>query len=99
MKKRYWIAGAATLAIAGKLLLRPRDAHRRQCRDVGFHSEHSCFIDVDGRRVHYQEAGDAKAPALVLIHGFASSTLVWSKVFLRFAAEGFRVIALDMLGY
>lgn len=99
MKKRYWIAGAASLAIAGKLLLRPRDADWDKCRDVVFHSEHSCFVDVDGVRVHYQEAGDARAPAMVLIHGFASSTLVWSKVFLKLAAAGFRVIALDMLGY
>ena len=38
-------------------------------------------------------------PPLVLIHGFASSTLVWSKVFLSLAEAGFRVIALDMLGY
>ena len=99
MKKRYWIAGAATAAIAGKLLLRPRDADWHKCRDVVFHSEHSSFIDVDGIRVHYQEAGDKHAPAIVLIHGFASSTLVWSKVFLQFAAAGYRVIALDLLGY
>jgi len=99
MKKRYWIAGAATVAIAGKLLLRPRDADWHKCRDVVFHSECSNFIDVDGIRVHYQEAGDEHAPALVLIHGFASSTLVWSNVFLRFAEAGYRVIALDMLGY
>lgn len=99
MKKRYWIAGAATLAVAGKLLLRPRDADWHKCRDVVFHSEHSCFIDLDGVRVHYQEAGDRNAPAMVLIHGFASSTLVWSKVFLALAKAGYRVIALDMLGY
>src|SRR5829696_2132896 len=99
MKKRYWIAGAATLAVAGKLLTRPRDADWDKCRDVVFHSERSCFLDVDGVRVHYQEAGDPKAPALVLIHGFASSTLVWSKVFLRLAEAGYRVIAVDMLGY
>jgi pimeloyl-ACP methyl ester carboxylesterase len=99
MKKRYWIAGAATLAVAGKLLLRPRDADWQKCRDVVFHSEHSCFIDVDGLRVHYQEAGDEHAPAMVLIHGFASSTLVWSNVFLKLAAAGYRVIAVDMLGY
>jgi pimeloyl-ACP methyl ester carboxylesterase len=99
MKKRYWIAGAATVAVAGKLLLRPRDADWLKCRDVVFHSEHSCFIDVDGIRVHYQEAGDRHAPALVLIHGFASSTLVWSTVFLKLAAAGYRVIALDMLGF
>src|ERR1051325_489036 len=99
MKKRYWIAGAATAAIAGKLLLRPRDADWNKSRDVIFHSEHSSFIDVDGLRVHYQEAGDKRAPALVLIHGFTSSTLVWSKVFLRLAEAGYRVIAPDMLGY
>ena len=99
MKKRYWIAGAATLAIVGKLLMRPRDAEWHKCRHVVFHSDHSRFIDVDGFRVHYQEAGDPKAPALVLIHGFASSTLVWSRVFLRLAAAGFRVIAVDMLGF
>ena len=99
MKKRYWIAGAATLAIAGKLLLRPRDADWDKCREVVFHSEHSGFIDVDGVRVHYQEAGDVNASAMVLIHGFASSTLVWSQVFLNLAAAGYRVIAFDMLGY
>jgi pimeloyl-ACP methyl ester carboxylesterase len=99
MKKRYWIAGAATLAVVGKLLLRPRDADWHKCRDVVFHSEHTCFVDVDGVRVHYQEAGDEHAPAMILIHGFASSTLVWSKVFLKLADAGYRVIALDMLGY
>jgi len=87
------------LAVAGKLLLRPRDADWHKCRDVVFHSEHSCFINVDGVRVHYQEAGDEHAPAMILIHGFASSTLVWSKVFLKLADAGYRVIALDMLGY
>ena len=51
MKKRYWIAGAATLAIAGKLLLRPRDADWDKCRDTVFHSQHSDFMDVDGVRV------------------------------------------------
>ena len=98
MKKRYWIAGATTLAIAGKLLLRPRDADWNKCRDVVFHSECSRFIDVDGIRVHYQEAGDEHAPALVLIHGFASSTLVWSKVFLKLAEAGYRVIAVGYVG-
>ena len=101
MKKRYWIAGAGalTLGIAAKLLLRPRDADWNRSRHAIFHSDHSRFVDVDGVRVHYQEAGDPLAPALVLIHGFASSTLVWSKVFLRLAAAGFRVIAVDMLGF
>ena len=102
MKKRYWIAGSAAAAatvVIAKLLTRPRDADWNRNRHVIFHSDHSRFVDVDGVRVHYQEAGDRNAPALVLIHGFASSTLVWSKVFLRLAAAGFRVIAVDMLGF
>lgn len=103
MKKRYWIAGTATAAasivVAAKLLARPRDADWRKYRHVVFHSDHSRFVEIDGVRVHYQEAGQAGNPVLVLIHGFASSTLVWSKVFLNLAQAGFRVIAVDMLGY
>jgi pimeloyl-ACP methyl ester carboxylesterase len=103
MKKRYMIAGtataAATLAVAAKLLARPRDADWQKNRRVIFHSDYSKFIDVHGVRLHYQEAGDVTAPPLLLIHGFASSTLVWSKVFLSLADAGFRVIALDMLGF
>ena len=103
MKKRYWIAGtaaaAATAAVATKLLMRPRDADWAKNRSVVFHSDHSRFIDIDGVRIHFQEVGASTSPAIVLIHGFASSTLVWSKVFLELANSGFRVIALDMLGY
>jgi pimeloyl-ACP methyl ester carboxylesterase len=103
MKKRYWIAGtataAATIAVAAKLLARPRDADWQKYRHVVFHSEHSRFVELDGARVHYQEAGEKSNPVLVLIHGFASSTLVWSKVFLNLAQAGFRVIAVDMLGF
>jgi pimeloyl-ACP methyl ester carboxylesterase len=101
MKKRYWIAGAATLAVASKLLMRPRDADWARNRHVVFHSDYSHFVDVDGIRVHYQEAGERNTslPPLVLIHGFASSTFVWSKVFLPLAEAGFRVIAIDMLGF
>ena len=103
MKKRYWIAGtataAATIAVTAKLLVRPRDADWQKYRHVVFHSDHSRFVEIDGVRVHYQEAGESNHPALVLIHGFASSTLVWSKVFLNLAEAGFRVIAVDLLGY
>src|ERR1044072_13258 len=103
MKNRYWTAGtataAATIAVAAKLLARPRDADWQKYRHIVFHSEHSRFADVDGVRVHYQEAGEEENPVLVLIHGFASSTLVWSKVFLDLAQAGFRVIAVDLLGF
>src|SRR5258705_6618918 len=102
MKKRYWItsfAAMVTAAGAAKLLTRPEDVDWDRNRATVFHSEHSHFVEVDGVRVHYQEAGHKTAPPLVLIHGFASSTLVWSKVFLQLAEIGFRVIVPDLLGY
>ncbi|CAN5784648.1 alpha/beta fold hydrolase [soil metagenome] len=102
MKKGYLIgglSGLATLAMAIKLLARPGDVDWEKNRGIVFHAGHSRFAEVDGVRVHYQEAGPSSGPPLILIHGFASSTLVWSKVFLEFAAGGFQVIAPDLLGY
>lgn len=103
MKKRYWIGGlsasALAAAVAAKLLLRPGDVEWEKHREVVFHADYSCFTEVDGVRVHYQEAGDPNALPMILIHGFAASNLVWSKVLLELAAAGFKVIAPDLLGY
>jgi pimeloyl-ACP methyl ester carboxylesterase len=89
----------AAAAVATKLLTRPRDVDWHKNRRAVFHADRSCFAQIDGVRLHYQDAGPLEAPALVLIHGFASSTLVWSKVLLELASEGFRVIAPDMAGF
>ena len=99
MKKRYWISGAVGALVAAKLLLRPKDIEWEQNREVVFHADYSRFVEVDGVRLHYQEAGDPDAPPMILIHGFAASNLVWSKVFLELAAAGYRVIAPDLPGY
>ena len=102
MKKRYVIgalSGVAAAAVVTKLLTRPRDVDWAKNRETIFHADHSRFADVNGARMHYQEAGDRNAKPVILIHGFASSTLVWSKVFLKIASAGFRVIAPDLVGY
>ncbi len=102
MKKRYLLAGSAglvTAAVATKLLTRPRDVDWNKNRSLVFHADYSRFAEVESMRVHYQEAGDPNGPPVVLIHGFSSSTLVWSRVFLPLAAAGYRVIAVDLLGY
>ena len=102
MKKRYLLAGLSGLAaaaVATKLLARPGDVDWTKNRENVFHSDCSRFAVVDGVRIHYQEAGAPSAPPMILIHGFASSTLVWSKVLLELADAGFRVIAVDLAGY
>jgi pimeloyl-ACP methyl ester carboxylesterase len=102
MKKRHWIAGISVVAasgVAAKLLLRPHDVEWEKNREVIFHADRSRFVNVNGVPMHYQEAGDPNSPPMVLLHGFASSNLVWSKVLLPLAASGFRVIAPDLTGY
>ena len=102
MKKRYLLAGISGVvagAVATKLLTRPREVSWPESIHLIFHPEHSWFTTVGGVRIHYQEAGDEKAPPMILIHGFISSTLIWSGVFLRLADAGFRAIAIDLPGY
>lgn len=102
MKKRYLIAGAyglAGAALAAKLRRRPRDVVWEEHADDLPHAEASRFVELDGVRVHYQEAGAVGAPTLVLSHGFCASTFVWSDVLLPIAEMGFRVVALDLVGF
>lgn len=102
MKKRYLIGGfigLAGAAVVARLLGRPKDVDWEKNRASVFNSEHSRFTELDGVRIHFQEAGQPDAPPIILIHGFCASTLVWSDVLLKLAAKGFRVIAPDLLGY
>ena len=82
-----------------KLLSRPHDVEWERHAHELHHAERSRFVEVEGVRVHYQEAGSTNAPAIILIHGFTASTLVWSDVLLPIAGSGFRVIAPDLAGF
>ena len=102
MKKHYLFAGAyglAGVALAAKLWSRPRDVVWDDFKEQLHHAERSRFVEVDGVRVHYQEAGAEDAPVLLLIHGFCASNFIWSDVLLPLAEAGFRVIAPDLVGY
>jgi pimeloyl-ACP methyl ester carboxylesterase len=56
----------------------------------------SQFIEVNGVKVHYKEYGQGQPgePALILLHGFASSTYSWREV-QEALAQGRRVVAFD----
>src|ERR1044071_4453131 len=102
MKKRYLLAGLSGVvagAVATKLLTRPTDVSWPDSIDFIYNPEYSWFTRVNGVRVHYQEAGDENAPPIILIHGFISSSLIWSHVLQPLAAAGFRAIAPDLPGY
>ncbi|HLL76406.1 MAG TPA: alpha/beta hydrolase [Pyrinomonadaceae bacterium] len=102
MKKRYWFAGGfalAGVALAAHRLSRPLTLDWREHAAGLHHPDRSRFADVGGVRLHYQEAGDANAPAVVLIHGFLVSNFVWRDVLLPLAERGLRVVAPDLVGF
>jgi len=102
MKKRYLVAGLSGViagAVATKLLTRPTDVSWPDSLDFIYNPEYSWFTRVNGVRIHYQEAGDEKAPPIILIHGFISSNLIWSHVLEPLTQKGFRAIAPDLPGY
>jgi len=53
----------------------------------------SQFVDINGVTVHYKEAGQGDT-ALLLLHGFASSTYSWREV-MEPLAEDARIVAFD----
>ena len=56
------------------------------------------FATIDGRKIFYRDAGPATAPAVVLLHGFPSSSHMFRDLIPKLAGD-FRVIAPDYLGF
>ena len=58
------------------------------------------FVEpVNGLRMHVLEAGDARAPMLLLLHGFPELAYSWRAVMPALADAGFHVVAPDQRGY
>jgi pimeloyl-ACP methyl ester carboxylesterase len=55
-------------------------------------------IQADGVEVFYREAGDLSAPAILLLHGFPTSSLMFRELIPRLA-QRYRVIAPDLPGF
>ena len=55
-------------------------------------------IEIDGLSIFYREAGAKDAPALLLLHGFPSSSRMYEPLFARLA-DRYRLIAPDYPGF
>jgi pimeloyl-ACP methyl ester carboxylesterase len=55
-------------------------------------------VEADGIRIFYRSAGDPKAPVLLLLHGFPSSSFMFRNLIPRLADQ-YRVIAPDLPGF
>ena len=56
----------------------------------------SCYVEVDGARIHYVQAGEG--PDVVLIHGIGASLFIWRFVFPLLQIRH-RVTAIDLPGF
>ncbi len=56
------------------------------------------YATIAGRRLFYREAGSAGAPAIVLLHGFPTSSYMFRDLITRLA-DDYHVIAPDHLGF
>jgi pimeloyl-ACP methyl ester carboxylesterase len=59
---------------------------------------HHRYATVDGHRLFYREAGDPGKPALVLLHGFPTSSFMFRNLIPQLA-DRYRIIAPDHLGF
>jgi pimeloyl-ACP methyl ester carboxylesterase len=59
---------------------------------------HHRYVTVDGRRLFFREAGDRQASAILLLHGFPTSSYMFRHL-VPALADRYRVIAPDHLGF
>ncbi len=95
----FSIAGVIALSLAGSVvwgayILTPL-RERFNLREFAGDDQ---FVWVNGYAIHYTDDGPHSAPAVVLIHGFASSVFTWRGIKAALLAAGYRVIAVDQLG-
>jgi pimeloyl-ACP methyl ester carboxylesterase len=79
------LSGVSAVANAGGTAM----PHRR---------EHYRFADVLGHKVFYREAGPRNAPAVLLLHGFPTSSHMFRNL-IPALAERYRVVAPDLPGF
>lgn len=62
-------------------------------------SAHASFWSWQNQNVHYLVSGPKDGDAVLLIHGFGVTGLQYRRTSAKLASEGYRVYALDLLGF
>jgi len=85
------------LGAAGMVWLYTPDKSRTSL-EAAYLTPADSYVDIDGVRLRVRDSGPRGAPALILLHGFASSLETWQAWADRLSAK-FRVIRLDLPGF
>lgn len=94
--RRFALLLLALLGLGGWWLFTP-DAPRAVL-EARHAAPPSQFVEVAGLRLHLRDTGPRDAPAVILLHGFASSLHTWEEV-AQGLAPAFRVIRFDLPGF
>jgi pimeloyl-ACP methyl ester carboxylesterase len=74
----------------------PRDAALARAASTAAVGTH--YIDVQGLRLFYREAGDPKSPTILLLHGFPTSSHMYRHL-IPLLADRYHVVAPDLPGF
>ena len=80
---------------SGREYVRTPDRH---FQDLEGYAYSPSYVEVDGLRVHYVDAGPPGGPVVLMLHGQPTWSYLYRKMIDPVAEAGFRVIAPDMIG-
>jgi pimeloyl-ACP methyl ester carboxylesterase len=96
----YWIVVAFLFFVCTLPYLIPLGRPQAEISPDELVSEHGRFLVVDGASIYIEEQNpESEQPAILFIHGFGGSTFSWRRNAPFFAAQGYRVVSLDMKGF
>ena len=87
MLMSYWAAGRARTALDA-------DAREKLLAEGHAYS----FLELPEGTVHYRLEGPEDGQLVVLVHGFATPSVIWSQYFKPLTDAGYRVLAFDNFG-
>jgi pimeloyl-ACP methyl ester carboxylesterase len=103
-KRRRWLRGALAAALfvliclGGLFYWRPLWViDETTCAALYLLGVRSKYVQLEGYRVHYLVGG--QGPPLVLVHGLGGKAENWAQLMLAFTGHGYRVYAIDLLGF
>ncbi len=68
-------------------------------RDLPEYDFSPYYIDCNGYRMHYVEAGNSEAEPVLMLHGEPTWAYLYRKMILPIADAGFRVLVPDLIGF
>jgi pimeloyl-ACP methyl ester carboxylesterase len=99
MDRRSFFKSAAALGVGTSLLGKDSEADAQGARSAASIPQISIgFVEADGIKVFYREAGAKDAPVILLLHGFPASSFQYREL-MPLLADRYRVIAPDLPGF